>query len=412
MKNKSIYPWVVVGLLWIVALLNYMDRQMLSTMQEAMKVDIVELNKAEAFGALMAIFLWIYGFMSPVAGIIADRVNRKWLVVGSLFVWSAVTFLMGYAHDFHELYWLRAIMGVSEALYIPSALSLIADWHEGKSRSLAVGVHMTGLYVGQAIGGFGATAAAAFSWQATFHWFGIVGIVYSLVLILFLKENPIHNVSSKKIDNVPGEKKPSIISGLSLLFTNWAFWIILFYFAAPSLPGWATKNWLPTLFADSLNIPMSEAGPISTITIAVSSFILNKTKLGRHIYAVGGNKQAAEYSGINVKKVTFFVFVYSALLASLAGILTFTAMMTLGDGAEMDAISAVVLGGTSMNGGRGTIAGTVIGAIVIGVLKNGMNLLGIDSSWQYIVQGIVILIAVYIDWFKQTGFKFSRKIKA
>ena len=273
MKNKSIYPWVVVGLLWIVALLNYMDRQMLSTMQEAMKVDIVELNKAEAFGALMAIFMWIYGFMSPIAGMIADRVNRKWLVVGSLFVWSAVTFLMGYAQDFHELYWLRAIMGVSEALYIPSALSLIADWHEGKSRSLAVGVHMTGLYVGQAIGGFGATAAAAFSWQATFHWFGIVGIAYSLVLILFLKENPIHNIAIKEIDNVPKEKNSSVISGLSLLFTNWAFWIILIYFAAPSLPGWATKNWLPTLFADSLNIPMAEAGPISTITIAVSSFI-------------------------------------------------------------------------------------------------------------------------------------------
>ena len=273
MKNKSIYPWVGVGSLWIVALLNYMDRQMLSTMQEAMKVDIVELNKAEAFGALMAIFLWIYGFMSPIAGMIADRVNRKWLVVGSLFVWSAVTFLMGYAQDFHELYWLRAIMGVSEALYIPSALSLIADWHEGKSRSLAVGVHMTGLYVGQAIGGFGATAAAAFSWQATFHWFGIVGIAYSLVLILFLKENPIHNIAIKEIDNVPKEKNSSVISGLSLLFTNWAFWIILIYFAAPSLPGWATKNWLPTLFADSLNIPMAEAGPISTITIAVSSFI-------------------------------------------------------------------------------------------------------------------------------------------
>lgn len=273
MKNKSIYPWVIVGLLWIVALLNYMDRQMLSTMQEAMKVDIVELNKAEAFGALMAIFLWIYGFMSPIAGMIADRVNRKWLVVGSLFVWSAVTFLMGYAQDFHELYWLRAIMGVSEALYIPSALSLIADWHEGKSRSLAVGVHMTGLYVGQAIGGFGATAAAAFSWQATFHWFGIVGIAYSLVLILFLKENPIHNIAIKEIDNIPKEKNSSVISGLSLLFTNWAFWIILIYFAAPSLPGWATKNWLPTLFADSLNIPMAEAGPISTITIAVSSFI-------------------------------------------------------------------------------------------------------------------------------------------
>lgn len=273
MKNKNVYPWVVVGLLWIVALLNYMDRQMLSTMQEAMKVDIIELNKAEAFGALMAIFLWIYGFMSPIAGIIADRTNRKWLVVGSLFVWSGVTFLMGYADSFNQLYWLRAIMGISEALYIPSALSLIADWHEGKSRSLAEGIHMTGLYVGQAIGGFGATAAAAFSWQSTFHWFGIIGIAYSLILILFLKENPIHSVATGKEQAIVKEQKPSVLSGLSMLLSTWAFWVILFYFAAPSLPGWATKNWLPTLFAENLNIPMSEAGPISTITIAVSSFI-------------------------------------------------------------------------------------------------------------------------------------------
>ena len=267
------YPWVVVGLLWVVALLNYMDRQMLSTMQEAMKVDIVELNKAEAFGALMAIFLWIYGFMSPVAGMIADSFSRKWLVVGSLFVWSAVTYLMGYADTFHELYWLRAVMGISEALYIPSALSLIADWHQGKSRSLAVGVHMTGLYVGQAIGGFGATVAAMFSWHSAFHWFGIIGVAYSLVLMLALRENPLH-ASVEKVKPVQNEvKKTSLFSGLGMLFSTWAFWIILFYFAAPSLPGWATKNWLPTLFAENLNIPMSEAGPISTITIAVSSFI-------------------------------------------------------------------------------------------------------------------------------------------
>ncbi|EJX10716.1 transporter, major facilitator family protein [gut metagenome] len=250
-----------------------MDRQMLSTMQEAMKMDIIELNKAEAFGALMAIFLWIYGFMSPIAGIISDRMNRKWLVVGSLFVWSGVTFLMGYANNFHQLYWLRAVMGISEALYIPSALSLIADWHEGKSRSLAVGIHMTGLYVGQAIGGFGATAAALFSWQSTFHWFGVIGIAYSILLILFLKENPNHNIETTKKQATNAGQKQSVLSGLSILFSTWAFWVILFYFAAPSLPGWATKNWLPTLFSESLHIPMSEAGPISTITIAVSSFI-------------------------------------------------------------------------------------------------------------------------------------------
>ena len=268
---KKYYPWVLVALLWFVALLNYMDRQMLSTMQEAMKVDISELNQAEAFGALMAVFLWIYGIVSPFAGIIADRMSRKWLVVGSIFVWSMVTFLMGYAHNFTQLYWLRAFMGISEALYIPSALSLIADWHEGKSRSLAIGIHMTGLYVGQAIGGFGATLAAMLSWNAAFHWFGVIGIIYSIVLLLLLKENPKH---SQKTPTANGEKPSrNPFRGLSVVFSTWAFWVILFYFAVPSLPGWATKNWLPTLFADSLNIPMASAGPISTITIAVSSFV-------------------------------------------------------------------------------------------------------------------------------------------
>ena len=268
---KKYYPWVLVALLWFVALLNYMDRQMLSTMQEAMKADIAELNRAEAFGALMAVFLWIYGIVSPFAGIVADRVNRKWLVVGSIFVWSAVTFLMGYARSFEQLYWLRAFMGISEALYIPSALSLIADWHEGKSRSLAIGIHMTGLYIGQAIGGFGATLAAMLSWHAAFQWFGIVGIGYSLVLILLLKENPRHGGGKPRQAGTKADCNP--FRGLSVVFSTWAFWVILFYFAVPSLPGWATKNWLPTLFAGSLDIPMSSAGPLSTITIAVSSFV-------------------------------------------------------------------------------------------------------------------------------------------
>lgn len=274
MKNKKFYPWLVVALLWVVALLNYMDRQMLSTMQDAMKLDIVELQKAEAFGALMAVFLWIYGIVSPFAGVVADRVSRKKLVVGSLFVWSAVTYLMGYASDFTQLYWLRALMGVSEALYIPSALSLIADWHEGKSRSLAIGIHMTGLYVGQAVGGFGATIAATFSWHSTFYWFGIIGIAYSVVLALLLHDKP-KAVAAVSASPNPATlmKKESLWRGLSVVLSTWAFWVILIYFAVPSLPGWATKNWLPTLFADSLGLDMALAGPMSTITIAASSFV-------------------------------------------------------------------------------------------------------------------------------------------
>ena len=269
--TSKIYPWVVVALLWGVALLNYMDRQMLSTMKESMQLDISELQTAENFGRLMAVFLWIYGLMSPFAGAIADRVNRKWLIVISLFVWSAVTYGMGYANTFTEIYWLRALMGVSEALYIPAGLSLIADWHSDKTRSLAVGIHMTGLYTGQAIGGFGATVAASYTWHTAFHWFGLIGIAYALLLVLCLRENPNHNVVKSSVETNKVEKE-SILKGFSAIFSTVAFWIILFYFAAPSLPGWAIKNWLPTLFSENLNLPMAEAGPMSTITIALSSF--------------------------------------------------------------------------------------------------------------------------------------------
>ena len=269
-KLAKVYPWIVVALLWVVALLNYMDRQMLSTMRDSMQIDISELESAVNFGRLMAIFLWIYGLVSPFAGAVADRVSRKWLIVGSLGVWSTVTLLMGYCTTYNQVFWLRALMGVSEALYIPAGLSLIADYHAGKSRSFAVGIHMTGLYLGQAVGGFGATLAEAFSWQQTFHWFGIIGVVYALVLVFCLHEK--RQPERVAEASAPVQKIP-VLKGFGMIFSNIAFWVILFFFASTSLPGWATKNWLPTLFAESLNVPMAQAGPISTITIALSSFI-------------------------------------------------------------------------------------------------------------------------------------------
>jgi len=270
-KYKSVYPWIVVALLWGVALLNYMDRQMLSTMKTAMMGDIHELETAENFGRLMAVFLWIYGIASPFAGLIADRVSRKWLIVVSLAVWSGVTLAMGYAQNFDQLYVLRAIMGVSEALYIPAGLSLIADYHKGTTRSLAIGIHITGLYMGQALGGFGATVAQIWSWQLTFHLFGLVGIIYSLVLMLLLRENR----ESAPQNNSMNFKTwlNSIKHSMGMLLGTLSFWIILFYFATPSFPGWAVKNWVPTLFAENLKIDMAVSGPLSTIIIAASSFV-------------------------------------------------------------------------------------------------------------------------------------------
>ena len=272
LTNSKYYSWVVVALLGGVALLNYMDRQMLSTMKDSMQVDITDLQSAANFGRLMAVFLWIYGLMSPISGIIADNLSRKKLIVGSLLVWSSVTYFMGLATTYDQVFWLRALMGLSEALYLPAGLSLIADYHTGGSKSLAVGIHMTGLYLGQAIGGFGATLAAAYSWNATFHWFGIIGIVYAVVLAIFLKDKK-RVAPEETRESTPKKPQANVWLSLKSLFTNPAFWVILLYFAIPSLPGWATKNWLPTLFAENLGLPMSQAGPMATITIAFSSFV-------------------------------------------------------------------------------------------------------------------------------------------
>jgi MFS family permease len=173
---------------------------------------------------------------------------------------------MGFATSFNTLYWLRALMGLSEALYIPAGLSLIADYHSDKTRSLAVGLHMSGIYMGQALGGFGATVAKLFSWQYTFMFFGGFGMLYALVLVFFLQDN-----IKREIRTAAQKGITSIIKSVTGLLSSFSFWIIILYFAVPSFPGWAIKNWAPTLIADKLHIDMSIAGPLTTISISLSS---------------------------------------------------------------------------------------------------------------------------------------------
>lgn len=280
--EKKWYPWLVVILLSGVAFLNYMDRQMLSTMRFAMSEDIMEVATSYTgpwgWGALMAAFMWIYGLMSPVSGAIADRLNRKNLIVGSLFVWSTVTLLMGFVDSYVELYILRALMGFSEALYIPAALSLIADIHSGKTRSLAIGIHMTGIYLGQVAGGFGSIFSNLLNWHSVFILCGLIGIIYSAVLIIFVRD-PHRERKPKQLETKNSEL--SVMKSILLVLSNMAFWAVLFVFTTISMPGWATKNWLPELLANvisnnwDMNIgdAMNYAGPIAVISLAGASFI-------------------------------------------------------------------------------------------------------------------------------------------
>lgn len=143
---------------------------------------------------------------------------------------------------------------------------------------------------------------------------------------------------------------------------------------------------------------------ILVIVLIITGILMNSTKFGRHIYAVGGNVQAAVFSGISVTKVKFWVYTYSGLMAGIAGVVLASRMYsgqpTAGNGAELDAIAAVVVGGTSMSGGAGKIGGTIIGALIIGFLNNGLNLMNVNSFWQYVVKGIVILLAVFMDFLR------------
>ena len=272
MNTQVFRAWSVVGLLFPVAMLNYLDRQMLATMGLSISADFAELqgaSGAENFGRLMSIFLWIYAFCSPLSGLIADRVNRKWLIVFSLGVWSAVTLAMGQVHDYQTLYWLRATMGMSEAFYIPAGLSLIADYHRGATRSLAIGIHMSAIYLGQALGGVGGWVAQDISWRVAFGSCGIIGVGYAIVLAFFLQEK-----SNRHEVAVSPDHGGSILPVKTFSGVHWlGFILLLLCFCLPSLPGWAIKNWLPTMLQDRFLLDQKSSGLYATLTTASSGFL-------------------------------------------------------------------------------------------------------------------------------------------
>ncbi|MDR1904356.1 MAG: ABC transporter permease [Treponema sp.] len=156
-----------------------------------------------------------------------------------------------------------------------------------------------------------------------------------------------------------------------------------------------------TVFGTGAVLGIPNPAIIMVLLVVIFGFILAKTKLGRHVYATGSNFEAARLSGVNTKKVLMAVYIFSGLLAAFAGLIMagriISAQPTAGDGYELDAVASSVIGGTSTMGGEGSAAGTLIGAFVIGVLRNGLNLIGVSPFIQKIVIGIVIVGSVFLD---------------
>lgn len=261
--------WVAVGLLFVVAMLNYLDRQLLASMSAPIMRDIPQ-SSAE-FGLLTSIFLFVYSALSPVGGILADRYSRRMVILASLAVWSAVTWLTGHVTDYKGLVVARALMGVSEAFYIPAALALITDYHRGSTRSLATGLHMSGIYLGQAMAGAGGYVAETAGWRLTFGLFGLIGVAYALVLIVWLRE-PSGDPEAELAEGT-APAKPSVVEILRGCMRVPAFWLLFAICGCASASNWFILGWLPRLLQENFNLSMGEAGTWATMPSSVAKYL-------------------------------------------------------------------------------------------------------------------------------------------
>ena len=258
--------WAMVALLVPVALLNYLDRQMLATMKTSMVADIVGIETDAQWGFVLACFKWVYAVLSPVGGYIADRFSRRLVIAVSLFAWSVVTWATGHVTSYEGLVATRALMGVSEAFYIPAALALIADFHTGPTRSRAIGIHQTGIYIGLILGGFAGYVADAPSlgWRWAFEAGGLVGVLYALPLFFLLRDLPRARASG-----------PGLTPGAALreLLGNRDFLLLVLYFTLPAIAGWVIKDWMPVILKQQFGLSQGQAGTMAVLWVQVASIV-------------------------------------------------------------------------------------------------------------------------------------------
>jgi MFS family permease len=249
------YAWFVVALLVPVALLNYLDRQMLASMKFSVMQDVAGIGTEANWGKILAYFKWTYAFLSPVGGYLADRFSRRHVIAGSLFVWSAVTWATAHAETFHQLLVTRAVMGVSEAFYIPAALALIADYHLGPTRSRAVGAHQMGIYAGVILGGFTGYAAdhPELGWRWMFELCGLIGLLYALPLFFLVRNAPVASSAAPT-------QSASPLASLRELLGNVSFILLVLYFTLPAMAGWIVRDWMPAILKAEFGIGQGKAG--------------------------------------------------------------------------------------------------------------------------------------------------------
>jgi MFS family permease len=228
--------------------------------------DIPDIATKANWGLVLGSFKWVYAILSPVGGYFADRLSRRHIICISLFVWSAVTWATGHVTSFQQLVAARALMGISEAFYIPAALALITEYHLGATRSRAVGIHQMGIYAGTILGGFsGYVADSALSgWRWAFVACGIIGVVYAVPLFLMLRHPP-------RQENAVAQISP--LAAVRDLFSNVGFILLVLYFTLPALAGWVVRDWMPDILKEQFGLGQGRAGVSAVLFVQIASLI-------------------------------------------------------------------------------------------------------------------------------------------
>jgi MFS family permease len=304
MSTPSTLParaWLIVGLLWVVGCLNYLDRVMITTMRGSL-LEAIPMSDAQ-FGILTSVFLWVYGLLSPFAGFLADRYNRSRVILISLFAWSAITWMTAHATTFNELLLTRALMGISEACYIPAALALIVDYHRDRTRSLAVGLHLSGVLAGSALGGLGGWLAERHTWAYAFEVFGFVGVAYSLVLVALLRDAPRNRLVDPRLVTTPENVR--VGAALANLFSRPMFILALCYWGLLGVAAWGVVGWMPTYLNEHFHLTQGTAG------LSATGYLQSAGMLGMLI----GGAWADRWSRTN-ERARIFVPVIGLIVAS------------------------------------------------------------------------------------------------
>jgi MFS family permease len=252
--------WKTVLLLFFVGCLNYLDRTMITTMRSSVVSEIPMTNAQ--FGFLSSVFLWVYAVCSPFAGFLSDNYSKSKLIVISLASWSGITIFSSEVTTFEELLFMRILLGVSEAFYMPAAMALIMDYHRGPTRSLASGIHVAGILTGQSLSFMGGWMAEQFHWSTPFTCFGVVGILYAILLAVILRDTQ----AKQKKENAEKERI-SIREAFKSLFGSRSFLYLLCVWSLLYIVGWLVIGWMPTFYQEHFQLSQTRAGIYSTAYI-------------------------------------------------------------------------------------------------------------------------------------------------